>query len=134
MDYMNNFADPSPPTALPAAADTSKTTFMIWVIVWGLIAYPFLFLFLLLVTPQLFALPKVIGEPQVGTSSWRKRHAKSSKRCCGIYCGLTILYFGIVTVALLGTLFLAEAKLHRNSELFSAQTWVGNYLVVEKTF
>ena len=107
---------------------------MIWVIVWGLIAYPFLFLFLLFVTPQLFTLPKIVDEQEARTQSWRKRHAKTSRRCCGIYCGLTVLYFGIVAVVLWGMLFLAEAKLHQNYELFSAETWAGNYVVVQKTF
>ena len=131
---MNNFSDPTPPTALPAAADTTKTIFIIWVIVWGLIAYPFLFAFLLLVTPQLFTLPKITDEPETGTPSWQKRREKTSRRCCGIYCGLTVLYFGIVAVVLWGTLFLADAKLNQTYELFSAETWAGNYVVVEKTF
>jgi hypothetical protein len=134
MDYLSKFSDPTPPTALPSATDTSKATFIIWIIVWGLIAYPFLFVFLLLVIPQLFTLPKVDSEPDAGTPNWRKRHAKTSRRCCGIYCGLTILYFGIVALVLWGTLFLAETRLHDTYDLFLAETWAGNYVVIEKTF
>ena len=134
MSYLNNFADPTPPTALPTTPSTSKATFMSWVIAWGLIAYPFLFVFLLLVTPQLFGLPKLVGTTQATAESWRKRHPKRSRLCCGLYCGLTFLYFAIVAVALWGTTALADAKLNRSYELFLGEFWAGNYVVMEKTF
>ena len=47
---------------------------------------------------------------------------------------LTVLYFAIVALATWGTVEITQNKLERNIQLFSAQDWVGNYVVVEKTF
>src|SRR5437667_9260215 len=41
MDYLSDYAGPSPPTALPSNADRSKMIFIVWVVVWGVIGYPF---------------------------------------------------------------------------------------------
>jgi len=135
MDYVNGYADPTPPTSLPNSADKNKMIFMIWVIVWGIIAYPFLFMFLLLVCPKIFGLPKINDKAANAQSIWRERQShKTRNKCCGMYCGLTVLYFGVVALVLWGTLFYARAKLTQTFVLFSAEDWAGNYVVVEKSF
>lgn len=130
---MNDYANPTPGTASPTSLSEDKAEFIIWVILWGLIAYPFLFTFLLLITPRIFGLPKATDKPANAQPTWRTRQSKKIRnRCCGLYCGLTVLYFGIVAVGLWGTLFLANTKLQQTFVLFSGEDWAGNYVVVEK--
>jgi hypothetical protein len=135
MDYVNVYANPTPPTSLPDSSDGVKMMFMIWVIAWGIIAYPFLFMFLLLVFPKIFGLPKIKDKAANAQSMWRERQShKARNKCCGMYCGLTVVYFAVVALVLWGTLFLANAKLTQTFVLFSAEDWAGNYVIVEKSF
>jgi len=136
---VNSYADPIPPVASPDQISINKATFLIYVIIWALIAYPFTFAFLLIATPQLFGIPGDIPRAStVPTALSAVGMRQSSKhirnKCCGWYCGLTALYFAIIGVTIWGILYLADVKLRRTMTLFEAEDWAGNYLVVQKTF
>jgi hypothetical protein len=137
MNYVNSLADPGPPTASPTQISTNKTIFLIYMIVWALIAYPFTFSFLLIATPQLFGLPSDITRASAVPTALRAGTRQSQKhirnKCCGWYCGLTALYFGVIAVTIWGVLYLANVKLQRTMTLFQAEDWAGNYVVVQKT-
>jgi len=135
---VNSYANPIPPIASPNQSTTNKTIFLIYMIVWALIAYPFTFAFLLIATPQLFGLPSDISRasavPTALRAGTRESHKHIRNKCCGWYCGLTALYFAIIAVTIWGILYLADTKLRRTMTLFEAEDWAGNYLVVQKTF
>ena len=130
--YVNAYGSPSPGQASPAAISHDKSTFLLTIIIWSLIAYPFLFMFLLLITPQIFGLPKLPTTP-ASQQTWRDRHKNRSKTCCGLYCAMTILYFGIIAVVIWAVLHVAQQKFHQSFEIFAAEDWAGSYVVVEKT-
>ena len=104
---------------------------MIYILVWAFIAYPFLFAFLLIATPQIFSLPKLgdVGAQQ----TWRERHKHGNRTCCGLYCGLTALYFGIIAVVIWVVFHVANSKWQQSFQIFETEDWAGNYVVVEKT-
>jgi hypothetical protein len=100
-------------------------------IIWGLIAYPLTFAFFLLTTPQVFGLPN-LSESERAT--WRDRHRGDKtvrNRCCGLYCGLTILYFAIIAITIWGVLHLSETKLATTMTDFMDADWAGNYVVID---
>ena len=136
-NYVNTYANPIPPTASPDQISTNKSIFIIYMIVWALIAYPFTFSFLLIVTPRLFGLPNDISRasavPTAVRAGTQQSHKHIRNKCCGLYCGLTALYFAIIAVTIWGVLYLAETRLQRTMTLFEAEDWAGNYVVMQKT-
>ena len=138
VNYVNSYANPTPPTASPDQITKNKTIFLIYVVVWTLIAYPFTFAFLLIVTPQLFGLPNDVSRAAAVPTALRAGTRQSQKhirnKCCGWYCSLTALYFAVIGVTIWGVLHLADVKLRRSLTLFEAEDWAGNYVIVQKTF
>ena len=136
-NYVNSYANPTPPIASPTQVSINKTIFLIYMIVWTLIAYPFTFAFLLIATPRIFGLPPEISRasavPTAVRAGTQQSHKHIRNKCCGLYCGLTALYFAIIGVTIWGVLYLAEVKLQRTMTLFEAEDWAGNYVVVQKT-
>jgi hypothetical protein len=90
--------------------------------------------------PRLFGLPGKAFDPNWSSQAreqWRSKHQDNKRnrnRCCGAYCGLTVVYWGIVAVTIWGVLHLADERLISSFNNNSRDDWAGKYVLLQKTF
>jgi hypothetical protein len=138
---VTNYSNPTPPSTSPAAIDHDQSYFYIYTLLGTIITWPFLMGLLLVFFPRLFGLPSQAFDSSWSTAArerWQIQHqgqkARNRNRCCGAYCGLTILYWGIVAVAIWGVIHLANVELDNSFNTYSHDDWAGKYVLLQKTF
>jgi hypothetical protein len=131
INFVNIYSNPTPPTASPTTSSEDKEIFFLWIIIVGLIAYPFLFIFLIVKFPQLFGLPK---NAQRGSSAQSRQAQRTKRICCSVCLGLSFLFVGVSVATPWGIVHLANSRLQQNFASYSSEDWVGNYVVLENTW